>query len=98
MQYKLYPSAHPDVISRYTGQARALRDYAQAYANDNYNMKNKNFYNFFITTARALDPTLSMYVNDPNEVRASYSAKNRTIDGGAEVKNTDVVETIKEQK
>ena len=98
LQYKLYPSAHQEVIAKYSGQARALRDYAQAYSNDNYNMKNKNFYNFFITTAKALDPTIPLYVNDPNEVNASYTAKNRTIDGGAEVQNTEVVETIKESK
>ena len=96
LQYKLYPSAHPQVIARYTGQARALRDYAQAYANDTYNMKNKNFYNFFITTAKALDPTISMYVNDPNEVNSAYRAKNRTVDGGADIKNTEVVDVIKE--
>lgn len=66
LQYKLYPSAHPQVIANYKGQARALRDYAQAYSNSKYNMKNKNFYNFFIVTAKALDPTISMYVNEVN--------------------------------
>lgn len=86
LQYKLTPQAHQAVIANYGSQARALRDYAQVFASDKYGMKNSNYYNFFIGTARALDPYVCLYVDSPT------AHLYRTSNHG------DVVETIQEQK
>lgn len=52
---RLEPETHKDLIEKYKYQAKIIRDYAQTFADDKYNMKNPEYYNFFIKTADAMD-------------------------------------------
>ena len=64
-KYKLSVDAHMDLIAKYKTQAKALKDYAQTFLDKQYNIVNKDYYNFFITISNTMYDMIAQE-NDPD--------------------------------
>jgi tetratricopeptide (TPR) repeat protein len=69
LQYKLSPAAHIDLLQKYRANANAIRDYAQIYKDSKGRVVNNNYYNFFISIAKSMDPYVNLYVDRPTTIR-----------------------------
>ena len=82
LQYKLDPKSHPELLEKYSKQARFVRDYAQMYKDTDGKVNNEQYYNFFVNLAKALDPAIIINVEyiQPAVRTAPAEAETQTID------------------
>ena len=82
LEYKLDPKSHPELLEKYSKQARFVRDYAQMYKGVDGKVTDEQYYNFFVNLAKALDPAIIINVEyiQPAVRTAPAEAETQTID------------------
>ncbi|HIU93170.1 MAG TPA: tetratricopeptide repeat protein [Candidatus Limenecus avicola] len=91
LEYKLKPVSHPELLAKYKPNAKKLRDYAKNCADDKSNAKNKEYADFFMEMASAMDPEVTHYskviYDTPDN---SAPARMSPTQDGAEVMDVDI--------